>query len=142
MAAQSRPQRTLDDAQTCPCGRGRAYGRCCGKLHNAGSAGLGTTPEDTMRARFSAYVLGDEAFLLATWHPRTRPDGVSFPDDVTWETLQVIDATGGSFDARGTVTFKARFRRNGTPLELHELSSFERLDGNWVYLEGADPDQS
>ena len=131
----------LDDAATCPCGRGRAYGRCCRRLHSAGVAGLGTTPEDTMRARFSAYALGNEPFLLATWHPRTRPDGVSFPEDISWETLQVIDAHGGALDAHGTVEFKARFRRDGVPLELHERSAFERLDGNWVYVEGSDPGQ-
>ena len=26
-----------------------------------------------MRSRYSAYVLGNEAYLLATWHPDTRP---------------------------------------------------------------------
>ena len=131
----------LDDSDSCPCGRGRGYGRCCGPLHAAGGAGLGTTPEDTMRARFSAYVLADESFLLATWHPDTRPHGVSFPDDVTWETLEVIEAVGGGLDAHGAVEFKARFRRNDAPLELHELSAFERVDGKWVYVSGSDPDQ-
>ena len=93
-----------------------------------------------MRARFTAYVLADETFLLATWHPSTRPEGVAFPDDVTWESLQVLQAVGGGFDAHGTVEFKARFRRNDAPVELHELSTFERLDGKWVYLAGSDPD--
>lgn len=95
-----------------------------------------------MRSRYSAYVLANETFLLATWHPNTRPESVAFPDDVTWEGLQVIEATGGGLDARGTVEFKARFRRNDAPLELHELSTFERVDGKWVYIEGLDPDQS
>jgi len=130
----------LDDAETCPCGRGRAYGRCCGSLHKAGRAGLGTTPEDTMRARFSAYVLANEPFLLATWHPDTRPDSLLFSDDVIWEHLEVIDAHGGGLDSTGSVEFKARFRRSDAPLELHELSRFERIDGNWVYTEGTDPD--
>lgn len=133
-------QITPADSDTCPCGRGRGYGRCCGLLHDAGVAGLGTTPEDTMRARFSAYVLRNEAFLLATWHPETRPDAVAFPDDVTWETLEVIATTGGGLDAVGTVEFKARFRRNDAPLELHERSNFERLGGNWVYTTGVDPE--
>lgn len=93
-----------------------------------------------MRARFCAYVLANEAFLLATWHPDTRPDSVLFPDDVQWESLVVIDASGGALDTVGTVEFKARFRRNDVPLELHELSSFDRIDGKWLYTTGSDPD--
>ena len=86
-----------------------------------------------MRARFCAYALANEAFLLATWHPRTRPESIVFDDDIVWERLEVIDSVGGALDAIGSVEFKARFRRNDAPLELHELSSFERLEGNWVY---------
>jgi len=93
-----------------------------------------------MRARFSAYVLDNEEFLLATWHPTTRPESLMFSNDVVWESLEVIDSTGSGLDAVGSVEFKARFRRNHAPLELHELSSFERLDGNWVYTNGVDPD--
>ena len=95
-----------------------------------------------MRARFSAYVLANETFLLATWHANTRPPSVSFPNDVVWETLDVLDTQGGALDASGTVEFQARFRRNGVPLELHELSSFERIGGNWVYTTGTDPDRT
>ena len=93
-----------------------------------------------MRARFCAYALANEAFLLATWHPRTRPESIVFDDDIVWERLEVIDSVGGALDAIGSVEFKARFRRNDAPLELHELSSFERLKGNWVYTQGSDPD--
>lgn len=93
-----------------------------------------------MRARFCAYVLENESFLLKTWHPSTRPDSLTFSNDVRWETLEVVDAQGGGLDAAGFVEFKARFRRNDAPLELHEKSSFVRLDGNWVYTQGVDPD--
>lgn len=94
-----------------------------------------------MRARYCAYVLEDEAFLLATWHSTTRPDAVRFTGDVVWEGLTVEDAHGGgALDVSGTVSFTARFRRNGTPLALQERSTFERIDGRWFYVEGSDPD--
>ena len=39
-----------------------------------------------MRSRYSAYVLGNEAYLLATWHPDTRPAVLDLADDapVKW----------------------------------------------------------
>jgi len=92
-----------------------------------------------MRARYCAYVLQDSEFLLATWHPSTRPDAVLFTDDVSWNELLVEEATGGALDGRGTVVFRARFHRGATPLELYERSVFERTDGRWLYLEGTDP---
>ncbi len=30
----------------------------------------------SMRSRYSAYVLCNEQYLLATWHPSTRPESV------------------------------------------------------------------
>lgn len=93
-----------------------------------------------MRARYTAYIAHDEAFLLATWHPETRPEAIDFSDDITWDGLDVITVTGGALDGVGSVEFRARFRRNAAPLELHELSLFERVDGKWVYREGLDPD--
>ena len=94
-----------------------------------------------MRARYTAYVLGDAAFLLRSWHPTTRPGSVRFDPDVDWHGLDVVAATaGGPLDAEGTVEFRARFRRGDAHLELHELSSFVREGGSWFYVDGMDPD--
>jgi SEC-C motif-containing protein len=35
-----------------------------------------------MRSRYSAFAVGDPAYLLATWHPSTRPRSLSLDDDV------------------------------------------------------------
>ena len=45
-----------------------------------------------MRSRYSAYVLGNEAYLLATWHPDTRPAVLGLADDapVKWLGLDVL----------------------------------------------------
>ncbi len=63
-----------------------------------------------------------------------------FSDDVTWDGLVVEDAIGGALDSTGAVQFRARFQRGSTPLELHERSVFERVDGRWLYVSGTDPD--
>jgi len=90
-----------------------------------------------MRARYSAYVLQDRAFLLDTWHVETRPAELSFDTDLAWLGLEVVDTEAGTgLDTAGVVEFRARFRRNDEFLELHERSSFVRVDGRWVYVSG------
>lgn len=129
------------DVETCPCGTGIAYGRCCRVLHAVGSAGIGTTAEATMRARYSAYVVGDAAFLLATWHPTTRPAAIDFSEDVDWHGLTIEHTDGGDgLSTTGSVQFRARFRRGDALLELHESSRFVRESGRWFYVDGVDPD--
>ena len=138
----------MPDSATCPCrvlsadeaGGRRSYANCCKPLHAAGFAGLGTTPEATMRSRYTAYVLHDEAYLLATWHETTRPPSIDFSTDVDWHGLTVKSATGASLDNAGAVEFTARFRRGDAHLELHELSTFSQENGRWFYVDGTDPD--
>jgi SEC-C motif-containing protein len=59
----------IDTLTPCPCGH-TSYARCCGPLHEGGIA---SSAEALMRSRYSAYVLKREDYLLATWHPSTRP---------------------------------------------------------------------
>ncbi len=129
------------DHETCPCGDGKAFARCCKPLHDSGSAGLGTTAEATMRSRYVAYVTRNAPFLLSTWHPSTRPARLDFSDEVEWHGLTVVATTGGGgLDSSGSVEFRARFRRGDAHLELHELSQFVRESGRWFYVDGVDPD--
>lgn len=120
----------------CPCGFGDDYRHCCGLIHRRG-AGLGATAEHLMRARYSAYVLGDEAFLTQSWHPDTRPDPIAPDPAIDWLGLTVLETTGGGgLDAEGTVTFEARYRLAGRQSTMAERSRFVRLDGAWVYVDG------
>jgi len=90
-----------------------------------------------MRARYTAYVRSDEGFLLRSWHDDTAPAEVAFDENLEWVGLEVLAVDGGSgFDNQGTVEFKARYLRNGQPLELHEISSFVRVDSAWRYVDG------
>ncbi len=90
-----------------------------------------------MRARYSAYVMCDESFLLESWHVDTRPPAVVFDPDISWHGLTVIDTeSGGVFDAAGEVAFIARFDRGGEPLQLEERSSFVRVESRWMYVTG------
>ncbi len=118
----------------CPCGSGRAYAACCGPLHAGEPA---PTAEALMRSRFSAFARGDAAYLLASWHPSTRPRELILEPDVVWRRLQIVDTVaGGPDDAEGVVEFRASYRGPEGAGLLHERSRFVRAEGRWAYLDG------
>ena len=90
-----------------------------------------------MRARFSAFALGEEAFLLASWHPTTRPASLALDPAIEWRRLRVLATAGGTEDDdTGTVEFVAFFwhgthRRHD---RQHERSAFAREAGAWRYV--------
>jgi len=90
-----------------------------------------------MRSRYSANVLGSAAYLLASWHPSTRPGRIDLDDDVRWRRLQIVDtARGGEDDTEGLVEFRASYRSSGGPGLVHERSRFVREGGRWLYVDG------
>jgi SEC-C motif-containing protein len=125
----------MDDDARCPCLTGLTYGECCGPLH-AGARGAGTA-EALMRSRYSAFAVSDTAYLLATWHPSTRPASLSLEPDQRWLRLDVLAvAGGGPFDDVGTVEFVATYRSDGGRGSLREVSRFVREGGRWFYVDG------
>lgn len=116
----------------CPCGGG-AYARCCGPWHDGTPA---PSAQALMRSRYSAYVLGLEPYLLATWHASTRPPSLDLAadPDTRWLGLQVRhhETTGDT----ATVAFVARYKIGGRAHRLEENSRFVREDGRWYYVDG------
>jgi SEC-C motif-containing protein len=112
------------------------YAACCGPLHHG--ARSAATAVELMRSRFTAFALGDVHYLLATWHPRTRPADLDLDDDVVWRRLQIVDTEAGSEDDQaGVVQFRAQYVRDGSRHILHERSRFTRgRDGRWLYVDG------
>ncbi len=92
-----------------------------------------------MRSRYTAYVLGNETYLLQTWHQTTRPSKLSLQDHdaVEWLGLD-IDATerGDIADSTGVVEFTARYRAKSKMAVLHERSQFVQECGQWFYVDG------
>ena len=115
----------------CPCGRGLPYRECCGPAHQGGAP---ATAEALMRSRFSAFVLDDDAYVLRSWHPKTRPATLEPDPHLRWVGLDIIETSGGAmFDAEGVVEFRAHFRDHGEHGDMVERSRFVRHDGQWVY---------
>lgn len=90
-----------------------------------------------MRSRFSAYAVGDAAYLLHSWHPSTRPAELDLDAEVVWRRLQIVDTVGGGpDDAEGVVEFRASFRGPDGVGLMHERSRFSRIEGRWLYVDG------
>lgn len=107
------------------------YATCCGRWH-AGEAA--PTADALMRSRYAAYVLQRTDYLLATWHPSTRPRELPPDPAVKWLGLEVRHhLTAGD---RATVEFVARSKLAGRAHRLHETSNFVREEGRWYYVDG------
>ena len=143
--------------QPCPCGSpvpvflskvGRkrqaftvlSFENCCGRYGVTTGAPTQPAPdaESLMRSRYSAFVLQDAGYLLATWHPTKRPLTIDFEPGLKWLGLEVcrhqlVDA----FHAE--VEFIARSKLGGqSASRLHERSRFVNEAGQWLYLDGDD----
>jgi SEC-C motif-containing protein len=121
--------------EACPCGSGATYAKCCGRLHSGAEKAV--TAEALMRSRYSAFVLGLEDYLLATWHPDTRPASLDLGEDsgTRWLGLEVCRHEPLDAD-HARVDFVARWRFEGRGHRLHEISNFVREEGVWYYLDG------
>ena len=89
-----------------------------------------------MRSRYSAFTLRDHPYLLATWHPATRPTSVPFDRNQHWLGLKIVDTRSTGVDT-AEVEFVARSRVAGkTALRHHERSRFVREGDRWFYVDG------
>lgn len=123
-------------ADRCPCRSGLPFGECCGPL--IGGDATAPTAVQLMRSRYTAFVTGDVAYLLATWHPSTRPAALELDPELAWRSLEVIRTErGGPLDREGVVEFAARYAVGADRGVLHETSRFLRED-RWRYVDAID----
>lgn len=125
----------------CPCGSGRKHKGCCGPLLDGAPA---TSPEALMRSRYTAYVAGHVAHLQRTtlpggphWQADARAWGAelrAYCAAVNFEGLEVRETWTRGED--GGVTFYARLRHDGRDASFGEASTFRRVAGRWLYMDG------
>lgn len=140
MNQQTETSLTADSLSACPCGSGLAFDACCGPIIGGVPA---PTAEALMRARYSAFAtrrIGD--FLLETLAPEKRGEfnlrevelsardarGMGFD-------VRAVDG-GGADDDRGSVDYVARFKIRDQVQLHHEIATFRREDGRWLYVDG------
>lgn len=124
----------------CPCGSGRASEDCCGPILAGTPA---PTAESLMRARYTAFVTQRvDEFAYETLAPEKRADfdreaveqSSRDVEGLGMEVRHVVD--GGAGDETGSVEYVARFRVRGKKQIHHELATFRREDGRWLYVDG------
>ncbi len=124
------------NSSICPCGSNRNYAECCELFHNG--LQIAQTAEILMRSRYSAYVLKNANYLLATWYKNTRPKQLDFSQDaVIWQKLDILNTKkGGIKDEKGRVEFNAFYLQDGENCLMHEISRFKKVAGYWFYVDG------
>ncbi|ERJ58091.1 hypothetical protein M472_04865 [Sphingobacterium paucimobilis HER1398] len=89
-----------------------------------------------MRARYSAFAVGNIDFLYDTFHPSTRryqnkKDIKNWATENKWLKLEIMAST------LQTVEFKAYFKDHNDNVQIHhEKSNFKELQGRWYYVDG------
>jgi SEC-C motif-containing protein len=138
----------------CPCGSGEGYMKCCGKLHKDAQAFAIATPEQVVRARYSAYAKREVDFIVGSTHPLNK----NFMSDIEhWkETIRTncydnfeltsCEIISEAIEEDGT-SAKVQFVAKMTQVDSREktafmeTSTFERAgkhiaNGAWLYKEG------
>ena len=127
--------RAMSADPPCPCGLPARLSACCGRWHAGPLHLLAPDAAALMRSRYSAFVLRRADYLLATWHPSTRPTALDLEPGQRWLGLQVQSHQMQDAD-HATVAFVARSKLAGRPQVLAETSRFVREDGRWFYVDG------
>jgi SEC-C motif-containing protein len=125
---------------SCPCGSGSDYVACCEPII-AGKKNA-ETPEQLMRARYSAHVKVEVDFLLDSTHPKHR-EGYDhkgtkvWAENSEWYGLEILDtAQGGPKDQEGEVEFIVKLRDKEGRRSHHERGQFKRKGKRWLFTEG------
>jgi SEC-C motif domain protein len=131
----------MNDDSICPCGSEKRYLECCGRYHNGAQA------EDAlklMRSRYAAYVKQLPDYLMKTTHPDNpsytldvelwRKKILHFAQNTLFVGLEILEFVDGSKNA--SVTFTAYLKQDERNAGFTEKSSFEKVDGRWLYKDG------
>lgn len=122
----------------CPCGSQKSYQSCCGNYIDGSEAA--PTPEALMRSRYTAYSIANIGYIKKTMADAAvanfnAKEAKKWAKSVRWVKLQVIHShMDENNPARGTVEFKAYYRKHAQEHCLHENSEFILRDGQWFYV--------
>lgn len=122
----------------CPCGSANFLNECCGHYH----AGIAAPSAHLlMRSRYSAYVLGQIDYLVATTLPaqQAQLNRQSISDwslQSTWLGLDVesTEVLGGQPE-HAFVTFNVRWHDSDGEHSHHERSAFVQVQDRWYFID-------
>jgi len=108
----------------------KTYAQCCEVFHLGKTP---ATPEQLMRSRFSAFVLGLSDYIRDTWHPSTRPQDLHLSPDDQWVKLDIIKSSDKQVHFHAF--FKDADSSSGFSV-LDEISDFVFEEKRWFYVSG------
>ena len=112
----------------CPCGSGKKYKKCCQIYHKGAIAKDALT---LMKSRFSAFAVGDIAYIIKTsTFQKDFDDLKSFSDMCEFKKLEILEHSEDS------VTFRATIFCSESDNSFTEKSHFIKRDGRWFYESG------
>lgn len=116
--------------------------QCCGPY----LAGLKKSPtaESLMRSRYSAYATHNMDYIKKTHKhdPKDKFDqeaSLKWAKESEWKGIVIHKTLNGTEkDQKGIVEFTALYadKKTGKSLEHKEKSLFEKINGEWIFLEG------
>ena len=124
----------------CPCGSKAAYDECCGLYIDQGKSA--PTPEALMRSRYTAYTMANILHVDKTQRdedddPFDPAKAEDWAKHSKWLGLEVKRSWFDESNPNvGYVEFVARYEYKNKPERLHEISLFEKVDGEWLYVDG------
>ena len=125
----------------CYCGSTKSFAECCEPLL-AGAAA--TTPEALMRSRYCAYVVKNVPYIMDTTAPETRKtideEAVrKWAENTVWNGLSIVKTAVEADGENGMVEFIAKYREDGVYVNHHEIATFTKFAGKWMFVDGTHP---
>jgi SEC-C motif-containing protein len=128
----------------CPCGASNTYKLCCQKYHG------GQNPKTAlllMKSRYCAFVRGEIDYIIKTTHPENpayesdlakwRRELLDFSKNTQFKGLKILSVEEPKGSVKATVTFTVNLIQQGQQANFTEQSQFEKVNGRWLYLDGA-----
>lgn len=120
--------------KSCYCHSNKMFSECCEPFLQ--KTIFPYTPEQLMRSRYSAYVLKDADYLMATTHISERKhyakaEILKWSQSNTWIKLEVLKSHDN------IVEFKAYYLDESLKAKVHhEQSTFKQENTIWYYVDG------
>ena len=121
----------------CFCRSGKEYKHCCAPFHL--HTAVPETAEQLMRSRYTAYVLKNIPYIVATTVPSQQTLLEThllqeWADNTTWLGLEILK-TENLTKTQSAVEFKAIFQDEEGELTHQERSIFVKIENRWYFVD-------
>ena len=126
--------------KSCPCTSGKSYKSCCEPYHKGE---LPTKAVELMRSRFSAYAMGNHAYIIKTTDPTSpvyrknvakwRKWLKEYTATTTFLKLHILNLPAERF-GEADLTVTAVLLLHVKDISFTERSLFRKEKGRWLYV--------